>query len=119
MQKLEKLSVAPPALLKFIRTMHVRTRFFDDAITCNLAASVSPPQQVVALGAGLDTRAYRVEELTQAVTYYEVDRAEMNAYKNDILKDKHAKCMLNACEYLSTRIYQMSIGYRINLRGIQ
>jgi len=89
MKKLENLAAAPAALLKFIRTMNVRTRFFDDAITLN----IPPSSQVVLLGAGLDTRAYRVEALTKSVTYFEVDKSGMNDYKNTLLQDKEAKCM--------------------------
>jgi methyltransferase (TIGR00027 family) len=51
----------------------VRTRFFDDIIGETLANGVD---QVVMLGAGLDTRPFRLN-IPPAVTWWEADRAEL------------------------------------------
>ena len=45
---------ASPNLATFVDILAVRTRFIDDLITS------SPPQQLVLIGAGMDTRAYRL-----------------------------------------------------------
>ncbi|MGA1837647.1 SAM-dependent methyltransferase [Herbiconiux sp. 11R-BC] len=58
----------------------VRTRFFDDVIR----ASVGPAHQVVLLGAGMDTRAFRLT-LPPRTTIFEIDRAEVFDYKEHAL----------------------------------
>lgn len=57
----------------------IRTRWFDDVLT-----RVPPGYQVVGLGAGLDTRAYRLAWPADTVLY-EVDQPDLLAYKADIL----------------------------------
>ena len=59
----------------------VRTRFIDDAIAAELDAGAS---QVVLLGAGLDTRPYRLA-LSSGVDWYELDRPEIFAEKQRVL----------------------------------
>lgn len=58
----------------------VRTRFFDDSIQAANASS----RQVVLLGAGMDTRAFRLP-LAAGSVCYELDRDEVVAYKASIL----------------------------------
>jgi len=58
-----------------------RTRLIDDAITTSLAAY----SQCVILGAGFDTRAYRLPDL-RAVTVFEVDHPDTQASKRRILE---------------------------------
>lgn len=75
-----------PTLLTHFHTAHandegnpylaIRTRWFDDY----LADSVAPGSQAVGLGAGLDTRAFRLS-WPDDVTVYEVDQPEVLAYK--------------------------------------
>ncbi|GBF78989.1 SAM-dependent methyltransferase [Aphanothece sacrum] len=60
----------------------VRTRFFDDFII----NSVSQCHQIVILGAGMDTRAFRLN-LPENSHIYEIDQAEVLEHKNAILKD--------------------------------
>ncbi len=65
----------------------VRTRFFDDF----LLQSSHTVHQVVLLGAGMDTRAYRLD--WQPSTHlYEIDRASVLDYKENILKEAAPKC---------------------------
>lgn len=58
----------------------IRTRFFDDA----LEAEADKLDQVVLLGAGFDTRAYRLS-LPGELRWFEIDRPEMLAEKQRIL----------------------------------
>jgi len=48
----------------------IRTRFIDEHLKRTIAAGV---RQVVILGAGLDTRAYRFSELLEDATVFEID----------------------------------------------
>ncbi|GAA0496575.1 S-adenosyl-L-methionine-dependent methyltransferase [Paractinoplanes deccanensis] len=57
-----------------------RTPFFDQAVLRATATC----GQVVLLGAGLDTRAYRLG-LTPSTTVYEVDRPALLAFKDEVL----------------------------------
>ncbi|BCL40150.1 SAM-dependent methyltransferase [Nostoc sp. MS1] len=65
----------------------VRTRFFDDF----LLSSVGIAPQVVNLGAGMDTRAFRLN-WPQETKYYEIDYPEVLNYKNEILKNVPTTC---------------------------
>ena len=60
----------------------VRTRFFDDFIM-QYSHTI---RQVVLLGAGMDTRAYRLD-LHPQTHFYEIDRASVLDYKESILKE--------------------------------
>ncbi|HEY2792638.1 MAG TPA: SAM-dependent methyltransferase [Micromonosporaceae bacterium] len=66
----------------------VRTRYFDDALTAALEGGI---RQVVLLGAGLDTRAFRLR-LPDGVTWFEVDRPEIFAAKEPVLHGEVARC---------------------------
>jgi methyltransferase (TIGR00027 family) len=59
----------------------VRTRYVDDAVTAALRAGI---RQVVLLGAGLDTRAFRMG-VPDGTTWYELDRPEVFAEKEPVL----------------------------------
>ncbi|MEH1166494.1 SAM-dependent methyltransferase [Micromonospora sp. CPCC 205539] len=61
----------------------IRTRWFDDFIG---DACGGTPAQVVALGAGLDTRWYRLP-WSDGTTLFELDQASLLAYKVDRLHD--------------------------------
>jgi hypothetical protein len=78
----------------------VRTRFFDDLLeeTATWAA------QVVLLGAGFDTRAYRLN-LPADATVFELDRAEVFAAKEGVLATAESRCHRRtvACCWSSTR----------------
>jgi methyltransferase (TIGR00027 family) len=65
----------------------VRTRFFDDV----LAAAGKPGGQVVLLGAGLDTRAWRLR-LPAQTTVYELDHPEVLAAKLAVLREADSSC---------------------------
>jgi methyltransferase (TIGR00027 family) len=69
----------------------VRTRFFDDHL---LAACEVGGRQVVLLGAGLDTRAFRLPWPT-GVRLFEVDLPEVLRFKESVLAERAA---MPACE---------------------
>lgn len=66
----------------------VRVRWFDDAILAAVAGGIG---QVVALGAGLDTRPYRLG-LGPHVYWYELDRAPTFAHKERVLAGVEPTC---------------------------
>jgi methyltransferase (TIGR00027 family) len=70
------------------RFVPVRVRWFDDAILTALSGGV---RQVVLLGAGLDTRAYRLAVPAQTA-WFEVDVAEPLAEKDRVLRGQRPRC---------------------------
>jgi methyltransferase (TIGR00027 family) len=62
----------------------LRTRFFDDVVT---QAARSGCQQVVILGAGLDTRAYRLA-LPPNLRLFELDLPDLLSFKDAVLADR-------------------------------
>jgi methyltransferase (TIGR00027 family) len=67
-----------------VRMMTVRTRFIDEALERAIAGGAT---QVVILGAGLDTHAYRCEALLAQVRVFEVDRPATQALKKQRVND--------------------------------
>ena len=63
-----------------VRMMTIRTRFIDDALQRAVAGGAT---QVVILGAGFDTHAYRFQELLSPVEVFEVDRAATQELKKE------------------------------------
>ena len=70
--------------------IEVRTRFFDDFIL----SRQSQVHQVVILGSGMDTRAFRLP-WSKEIILYEIDRKEVLDYKNDILEKVPTNCHRN------------------------
>ena len=58
-------------VVNIVRMMTIRTRFIDDALSRAIAGGAT---QVVILGAGFDSHAYRFQELLAPVRVFEVDR---------------------------------------------
>jgi methyltransferase (TIGR00027 family) len=71
-------AIANPGIAGNITSMMVRTRFIDDCLRRAIAGGAT---QVVVLGAGFDTRAYRITQDLPQVRVFEVDRAETQAAK--------------------------------------
>ncbi len=65
----------------------VRTRFFDDFATSAVADGCG---QVVLVGAGLDTRAFRLD-WPSGVRLFELDRAEVLRFKERVLAESNAE----------------------------
>ena len=64
--------------------MTVRTRFIDEALERAIAGGAT---QVVILGAGFDSHAYRCQELLADVRVFEVDRPATQALKQQRVND--------------------------------
>lgn len=65
----------------------VRVRWFDDLVVSRVPAM----RQVVVLGAGLDTRAYRLD-VPADLDWYELDRSEIFAAKQEVLAECAPRC---------------------------
>lgn len=74
----------------------VRTRYFDDFANSALHRFAPSIAQLVSLGAGLETRAYRLDELSIAVSVFEVDSAEVLMRKKLILGQLEPRPMVLA-----------------------
>jgi methyltransferase (TIGR00027 family) len=86
-------ALAPPAsLLPGWRYLGVRTRFFDDFLSQAWSAGLT---QAVILGAGLDTRAFRLDWPPGSVVF-EVDRQPVLEFKRAVL-DEHGA--VATCEH--------------------
>jgi methyltransferase (TIGR00027 family) len=70
----------------------VRVRWFDDLVVASAALGV---RQVVLLGAGLDTRPYRLD-LPADVDWYEIDRGTLLADKDRVLSTATPRCRLRS-----------------------
>ncbi|WP_088242856.1 SAM-dependent methyltransferase [Calothrix rhizosoleniae] len=70
-----------------IQFVAVRTKFFDDF----LVSVIPEVRQIVILGVGYDTRAYRLP-LPPEICIYEIDLPEIMSRKEEILKDIPSKC---------------------------
>lgn len=64
----------------------VRTRYFDDFANSALHRFAPSIAQFVSLAAGLETRAFRLSELSKAVSVFEVDSAHVLSRKKTILE---------------------------------
>jgi methyltransferase (TIGR00027 family) len=67
-----------------VRMMIVRTRFIDEALARAIEGGAT---QVVVLGAGFDSHAYRFQELLAQVRIFEVDRPATQALKQQRVND--------------------------------
>jgi methyltransferase (TIGR00027 family) len=73
-------AMADAEVVNTVRMMMIRTRFIDAALERAVADGA---RQVVILGAGFDTHAYRCSELLKGVRVFEVDRATTQALKRE------------------------------------
>jgi methyltransferase (TIGR00027 family) len=84
----------PPALSRgLVAWVAVRTRFLDEVVKSAVADGVG---QVVIVGAGLDSRAYRLA-LPRDVTVFEVDHADVLSMKQRLLDEIE---MISTCRRL-------------------
>lgn len=77
---------ADPLWGRFARYFGLRTRVLDDFVVRSVLAGA---RQVVLLGAGLDTRAFRLDWPSDCV-FYEIDRAGVLAFKHRVLAEAAA-----------------------------
>ena len=73
-------AMSNPEVVNTVRMMMIRTRFIDAAVERAVAAGA---RQLVVLGAGFDTHAYRCRELLKDLRVFEVDRAATQALKRE------------------------------------
>ncbi|MFJ7626820.1 class I SAM-dependent methyltransferase [Streptomyces sp. NPDC097595] len=71
---------------RFARYFGLRTRVLDDFVVRSVLTGA---RQVVLLGAGLDTRAFRLDWPSDCV-FFEVDRAGVLAFKHEVLAELSA-----------------------------
>jgi methyltransferase (TIGR00027 family) len=71
-------------VVNIVRTMTVRTRFIDEALERAIAGGAT---QVVILGAGFDSHAYRFRDLLAPTRIFEVDRPATQALKKQRVQD--------------------------------
>lgn len=69
-------------------SVEVRTRFDDDRIVAAVARGI---RQIVALAAGMDTRAYRLA-LPTDTTFFEIDQVEVLDHKRSLLTEVSPTC---------------------------
>ncbi len=86
----ESVSAAEALHLHGSRYIGLRTRFYDDVLLAGAGAGIS---QAVILGAGLDTRAFRLA-MPAAFTVFELDQPELLRFKAAALaeQDAHPRC---------------------------
>jgi methyltransferase (TIGR00027 family) len=73
--KIEQMEKLFPGLSSSIMA---RVRYFDDFVKKSIEEGI---EQVVILGAGYDTRAYRIEELKENIKVFEVDHPNTQSFK--------------------------------------
>jgi methyltransferase (TIGR00027 family) len=71
-------AMAQPEVVNIVRMMMIRTRFIDAALGRAIANGAT---QVVILGAGFDSHAYRCRSLLERARVFEVDRPVTQALK--------------------------------------
>lgn len=90
-------ALAGPAAMARVRSrsssgtarIAIRTRYFDDFANLHLGAPLNERMQLVLLGAGMDSRAYRLHNLSDAVDVFELDRADVLQLKERLLRKIH------------------------------
>jgi len=63
-----------------------RTRLGDDFVVDNYKKSANPCRQLVQLGAGLDSRPWRLEGVEE-LRVFEIDQPSLFAWKNLVVED--------------------------------
>lgn len=71
---------ALPGIYPFVTA---RTKYFDAALARSIAAGC---RQVVVLGAGGDTRAYRFADAADGIPFFEVDHPSTSAWKQETMR---------------------------------
>lgn len=77
-----------PGLFTYVLARH---RFIDDALARALSDRDDPVEQVVLLGAGYDTRAYRFAEQLEGRRVFEVDFPSTSRRKAEVIAEKRSE----------------------------
>src|SRR5262245_38114973 len=91
-----------------------RTRFIDDEVKLELK---SRAKQVIILGAGYDTRPYRLMEMAK-VLVYEVDHPSTSSTKQKTIKSNHVRFVPVDFNSESLEPKMNAAGYDPNLRSV-
>ena len=93
--------------------MIIRTRFIEERMEHAIREGVT---QVVILGAGFDTRAYRLTELLQAVRVFEVDQPPTQEYKKRRIRETGIEVPANLT-YVPVDFRHDKLGHALNAAG--
>jgi len=93
--------------------MIIRTRFIEERMEHAIREGVT---QVVILGAGFDTRAYRLTELLQAVRVFEVDQPSTQEYKKRRIRETGIEVPANLT-YVPVDFRHDKLGHALNAAG--
>jgi methyltransferase (TIGR00027 family) len=91
-----------------------RTRFIDDEVKLELKSGT---RQIIILGAGYDTRPYRLNDLAK-VMVYEVDHPSTSITKQNILRNNHVRFVPVDFNSESLESKMNAAGYDPNLRSV-
>ena len=104
-----------PAIVMFAGLMILRTRFIDDALK---RAIENGATQIVILGAGFDSRAYRFRDLLKHVEVIEVDARPTQEYKKRRIQDTLGEHPPNLT-YVSIDFARENIGEALKSAGFR
>ena len=104
------MHIAAPGSYCFAIT---RTRHFDEILLSEIRSGI---EQVVLLGAGYDSRAFRFQDELEGVSVYEIDHPGTQARKKRIL-EKVCKQAPRTCSYLSVDFNRQSLQTALADRG--
>lgn len=112
-------SIINVAVLAPARLLITRTHFIDDMLESSIRDGV---EQIVILGAGFDSRAYRFSELLQRARVFEVDRPDTQQTKIRRVRESVGEPPANLCyvpiDFRSQSLDEVlgSAGYRSDQR---
>lgn len=97
----------------------IRTRYFDDFATAALRHLAGQPAQFVSLAAGLESRAFRLDGLSKDVALFEVDVADVLAWKEKVLAtfDPPPVVLAASRTVLVADLSKVGWAQRLKLRG--
>lgn len=96
-------------------SLSARVRYFDDFVKRSIDEGL---EQLVILGAGYDTRAYRIEGLKSNVRVFEVDNPETQSVKIEKIKDIFGS-LPNHVEYVSVDFETEDFSQRLLEHGYE
>ncbi|AKB51237.1 hypothetical protein MSBRW_1984 [Methanosarcina barkeri str. Wiesmoor] len=96
-------------------SLSARVRYFDDFVKSSIEEGL---EQLVILGAGYDTRAYRIEGLRGKVKVFEVDHPETQSVKIEKIKDIFGS-LPDHVEYVSVDFESKDFSHRLLEHGYE
>jgi methyltransferase (TIGR00027 family) len=96
-------------------SLSARVRYFDDFVKRSICEGL---EQLVILGAGYDTRAYRIEGLKDKVRVFEVDHPGTQSVKMEKIKDIFGSLPAHV-EYVSVDFETEDFGQRLIEHGYE